>query len=202
MMLFPFKTPLVLQNLFPSMVWRKDREEIHLTFDDGPHPDITPWVVELLKKNNIKATFFCVGENALKYPEVIRLLEENGHSLGNHTQHHLNGWNTPIKTYLDDVKECQKTIPTKLFRPPYGRIKKKQRLAIEKEFTIIQWSLLSGDFDPKLKTKKALKVLTSKTKNGDIIVFHDSAKAEKNLKFLLPKYIDHCLKKGHKFAAL
>lgn len=201
-MVFPFKTPKIFHYLFPSMVWKKQSEKLYLTFDDGPHPTITPWVIDLLRKYNIKATFFCVGENVQKHPETVKILLSEGHVLGNHTHHHLNGWKTSVETYIKDVDECAQWVDSNLFRPPYGRLRKKQRFEILKNFKIIQWSLLSGDFDPNLDQQKALKALCSKTTEGSIIVFHDSVKAENNLKNLLPKYLEYCIKKGYKFAPL
>ena len=201
-MLFPFKTPNILKNSFPSMEWEKKDGNIRLTFDDGPHPTITPWVVDILNKYNIKATFFCVGDNAVKHPEIIELLKANGHQIANHTHNHVNGWKTDTKEYLDNVSLANKTLQSNLFRPPYGKIKKAQRKEIEKNYRIIQWSLLSGDFDPNLKKEKALRVLCNQTNGGDIVVFHDSEKAKENLEFLLPKYLEYCIQNKLKFALL
>jgi len=201
-MLFPFKTPKILKGSFPSMEWEKKDEKLHLTFDDGPHPTITPWVVELLDKHEIKATFFCVGENALLYPEVIELIKSKGHQIANHSHNHLNGWKTNNKKYFENIELANHTLQSNLFRPPYGKIKSSQRKVIEKEYRIIQWSLLSGDFNPSLNKQKAFKALCSGTNPGDIIVFHDSVKAEENLKFLLPKYLEYCIENNFEFGLL
>lgn len=193
-----------LQSLFPSLLWRKKENEktIYLTFDDGPHPEISLWVAELLKKHQLPATFFCVGDNARKYPETLNYLRNEGHSIGNHTMHHIKGWSNSTSDYLKDIELCQAYTGTQLFRPPYGRIKPSQVKALKKDFQIVMWSLLSCDFDPNLNTQKALEGLKRKTKDGSIVVFHDSVKAEKNLKILLPDYIDFLIKQGYKCKAL
>jgi peptidoglycan/xylan/chitin deacetylase (PgdA/CDA1 family) len=202
-MLFPFKTPEVFKKIFPTMIWEvKETDSIFLTFDDGPHPEITEWVIELLDQYSIKATFFCVGNNAKLYPKVMENLKSKGHTIGNHTMNHVNGWKSDLQGYLKEVEECKNVIDSKLFRPPYGRIRRKQRLIIEKEYKIVQWTLLSGDFNPSLSKERALKALKKHTSSGSIVVFHDSLKAEDNLKYLLPKYLDYCVKNGYKFGTL
>ena len=184
------------------MEWEMDESSLYLTFDDGPHPTITKWVIDLLNTYHIKATFFCVGANAVKYPETMELLKANGHTIANHTHNHLNGWKTKNEEYFKNIAKANETLKSDFFRPPYGKIKKSQRKEIEKSYRIIQWSLLSGDFDTDLNQEKALRVLCNKTQNGDVIVFHDSEKAQDNLKFLLPKYLDYCVEKGFNFSAL
>lgn len=173
------------------MTWRKETESktVYLTFDDGPHPEITDWVIGQLGLYGMKGTFFCVGDNAGKFPEVLERLTLNGHALGNHTMHHLKGWNTSLDTYLQDVEACARLVKSTLFRPPYGRISRQQRKKLGKDYQIIMWDLLSCDFDKKLDRQKALEGLMKNTKNGSIIVFHDSEKAEQNLRYLLPPYL-------------
>lgn len=198
-MLWYQKIPLWFQKLFPGKTWRKETKQkaVYLTFDDGPHPEITDWVITALNKHGMKGTFFCVGDNARKYPEVLEKLKQNGHALGNHTMHHLKGWQTTKDVYLKDVEMCAKYVDSTLFRPPYGRISRSQSKAIEKNYQIIMWNLLSCDFNPKLNRQKALEGLMRKTSNGSIIVFHDSEKAEQNLKFMLPPYLDYLNQNGY-----
>ena len=171
---------------------------VYLTFDDGPHPEITTWVLEQLKKFDMKATFFCGGDNARKFPDTLNLIRLNGHALGNHTMHHIKGWENSVETYLKDVELCSQEFKTNLFRPPYGRISTKQIKALQSQYKIVMWSLLSCDFDQKLNKEKALKGLFDKTKNGSIIVFHDSVKAENNLRYLLPKYLEFLYQNEYK----
>lgn len=180
--------PSWLQSLFPSLIWQKPAEKpvVYLTFDDGPHPEISLWVSSQLKQYDIKATFFCVGDNVRKYPETIAALQAQGHQFGNHTMHHIKGWSHSTESYLHDIELCHQQLNTNLFRPPYGRITTNQIKALKNKFRIVMWSLLSCDFDKNLNREKALNGLKSKTKNGAIVVFHDSLKAENNLRFLYP----------------
>ncbi len=191
--------PTWLQKIFPSLVWNKPGivPTVFLTFDDGPHPEITPWVIDQLKPYNMSATFFCVGDNAKKYPETLALIKKEGHQLGNHTMHHIKGWNTSTTDYLKDIEQCQDYTQSDLFRPPYGRISRQQIKALKHKFRIVMWSLLSCDFDKQLNQEEALHGLKAKTKNGSIIVFHDSVKAETNLRFLLPQYLEYLHKQGY-----
>lgn len=179
------------RRLIPSLTWRRkiDEKVVYLTFDDGPHPQITPWVMEQLDKYNAKGTFFVVGENAERYPEIIQQLKQNGHVVGNHTYHHVKGWGMSADAYLDEIEMCEKVIRTnRLFRPPYGRINLK---AIERlrNYEIIMWDVLTKDFVPQLDLKKAQKTIRKNTVNGSIAVFHDSEKSEKNMKILLTEYL-------------
>lgn len=196
--------PSWIQKLFPSLTWEVpvSSRTVYLTFDDGPHPEITPWVIEQLNRYNMKATFFCVGDNAKKHPETLTLIKNEGHQLGNHTMHHIKGWNTNTEEYLKDVAECQNYTNTDLFRPPYGRISFAQIKALKQNYRIIMWSLLSCDFDKQLNQDEALKGLKKKTENGAIVVFHDSVKAEKNLRFLLPQYLEYLHQNGYECKAL
>lgn len=203
-----FRTPRWFQLIWPQYQWniRNSSKSIYLTFDDGPHPTITPWVLGELDKYNAKATFFVVGENAKNNPQTINHIIDNGHKVENHTFHHLKGWNTPISRYLENVELCDKHLPTRAiqyFRPPYGRITKQQgKELINRGHKIIMWSLLTYDYDKKLNLEKALKSIVSKTQPGDIVVFHDSEKAENQLKFLLPKYLESLSSKGYKVLSL
>lgn len=204
--MYRYTTPALFSTLDPFLEWRikGDADKaVYLTFDDGPHPVITPWVLELLAQHEIKATFFCVGENVRKYPEVYQQIIREGHAVGNHTQHHLNGWNHPLETYLDDIAHASQYIDSKLFRPPYGRIGPLQALRLKKlGYRIMMWSLLSRDFEANLKKEAALNELVKNTESGSIIVFHDSEKAESNLRFLLPLYVEGVVNKGFKMKCL
>ncbi len=199
-MLWYQSIPVWFQNLFPRLIWQipgSETKDIYLTFDDGPHPEISMWVSEQLERYKMPATFFCVGENAKKHPEILETLLSKGHKTGNHTMHHLKGWNTDNTLYMKDVYECSKWVKSDLFRPPYGRIKKQQIEALSEQYRIVMWSVLSLDFDKKLNPDKALQGLKKKTKNGSIVVFHDSVKAENNLKYILPRYLDYLNEKGY-----
>jgi peptidoglycan/xylan/chitin deacetylase (PgdA/CDA1 family) len=191
--------PSWLKKLLPSLTWEGQGEDntVYLTFDDGPHPEITPWVIDQLKQYNMKATFFCVGDNARKFPETIDQIKQGGHQLGNHTMHHIKGWNTSTEDYIKDIEACQQYVPSDLFRPPYGRISREQIKQLKQKFRIIMWTILSCDFDKKLNQEKALRGLINKTRKGSIIVFHDSVKAENNLRFLLPNYLQFLNQKGY-----
>ncbi|WP_438968658.1 polysaccharide deacetylase family protein [Nonlabens sp.] len=186
---------------FSSYYWHGNREErtIYLTFDDGPTPEVTDFVMEQLDKFQYKATFFCIGEKVKQFPKTYDKLLENGHIIGNHTQHHLNAWKTSSETYLEDVTECAKHIDSNLFRPPYGRIKRDiTKNLIAKGYKIILWDVLSGDFDMNRAAASCLKNLKKNTKNGSVIVFHDSEKSFEKLKQILPEYLSFIESKGWK----
>jgi len=204
----PHKTPALFKYLFPNLIWNiKDSEKtIFLTFDDGPIPGLTDWVLQTLNEYKIKATFFCVGENIKKHPRQFSRLLEAGHSIGNHTYHHLNGRKVTTNEYMDDVFLCDETlnfqnVSTDLFRPPYGRLKTRQRNAL-KHKRVVMWDVLSKDYDASLKPKDILQGTIKATQPGSIVVFHDNFKAEGNLKQVLPKYINHFLGLGYQFEQL
>lgn len=203
------KTPYFIKYFFNKYIWSitTEKMELYLTFDDGPIPKVTEWVLDILLKENIKATFFCIGDNIRKHPEIFQRIINEGHTIGNHSFHHLNGWKNPTIKYIDDIEKTNEEIALRLkknnllFRPPYGKIKKKQAQRLfEKGYKIIMWDLLSYDFEPNLNLKKCLKILDKKVKPGSIIVFHDSIKAEKNLKKILPIAIKNWKKKGYNFS--
>jgi peptidoglycan/xylan/chitin deacetylase (PgdA/CDA1 family) len=192
------RTPFILPLLYPSLIWRmpSDGKELFLTFDDGPVPGPTEFVLDTLQQYNITATFFCIGDNIRKYPAVFKEIAHAGHKIGNHTHNHLNGWKTSNSSYIDNVEECNKQIsehlpdilgPATIFRPPYGRITRNQIRSLDK-YRIIMWDVLAIDYNDGLSSRP-----------GSIIVFHDSYKAEKNLTFVLPKYIEHFLTLGFEF---
>ncbi|MBU2525919.1 MAG: polysaccharide deacetylase family protein [Bacteroidetes bacterium] len=199
------KTPFWLRLLFPKYLWRKSLGEkvIYLTFDDGPTPKVTDWVLQQLDKYNAKATFFCVGENVEKHQAIFKTIAFKGHRIGNHGMRHENGWDVDTHTYLKSYSETQKFIPSNLFRPPYGRIKNRQaKELIKLGVEIVMWDVISGDFDPSILPKKCLANVLKHTQNGSIVVFHDSEKAFPNLSFTLPKMLDHFSKVGYRFEHL
>ena len=217
--MYLIKTPFLLKKLYPSsLIWNKSREDksIFLTFDDGPIPIVTPWVLKTLKNFNAKATFFCIGENITKHPEIFAQLKADGHAIGNHTYNHLKGWITDDETYLENINKCQQLTQTHLFRPPYGRIKRSQIKLLKyqvfsskyqddlqrNQFSIVMWDVLSGDFDTQLSPDKCLKNVIKNTENGSIVVFHDSLKAWERLEFVLPKALKYWTEKGFEFKAL
>jgi len=198
------KSPTILKLLFPSLIWevKTERKEIFLTFDDGPNPDITPWVLNCLNSWGAKATFFCVGENVCKYPMVYEQILENGHSVGNHTYNHLMGWKTNDDKYFHNVDKASEHIDSNLFRPPYGRIKPSQIKKLKKDYSLIMWTVLTYDFDRNTSQEKCYSNSISSVKNGSIVVFHDSNKASDNLKYALPKFLEYFSNKGYSFEKL
>ncbi len=196
--------PFFLRWYYPKVTFNRTRKEkkVYLTFDDGPIPEITPWVLDTLKAYQIKATFFCVGENINRNKSLFDRLLAEGHSLGNHTYNHLKGWETSDNVYLENVQMCQALTQTRLFRPPYARAKKSQLRALSKSYEIIYWDVLSGDFDEALSPEACFQNVIKYTKNGSIIVFHDNIKAIPRLTYALPKVIRHLLAKGYSFETL
>lgn len=202
------RTPSLIRKWYPSLTWERQSENaIYLTFDDGPDPEITPWVQEQLRLVDAKATFFCVGKNVKECPEIAQDLVNNGHRLGNHTEHHLNGWKTSDETYLEDIQEAEECIQridnqvVKLFRPPYGRIKRSQIRILQDQYEVVMWSHLSWDFASKVDCDKTIKKL-KKVQPGSIIVFHDSEKAFDNLQKILPELLSFYSEKGFKLKTL
>ncbi len=194
----------ILKYIYPEAIWREDKNKnnIYLTFDDGPIPEITPWILDCLKEKNVKATFFCVGENIKKHPEIFKRLLDEGHVVGNHTYNHLRGWNTENKEYFDNINRCQELTETNLFRPPYGRARKSQMKELAKDFKIVMWDVLTGDYDQEITPHECYKNCIDKTRNGSIIVFHDNIKAINNVKYALPKSIDYLIEQGYQFKTL
>lgn len=188
------KTPWIAKKIFSSYVWSlpADDNAVYLTFDDGPHPTITPWVLEQLKQYNAKATFFCIGNNVEKYPNTYQKILDEGHATGNHTHHHLNGWKTSDEKYTADVAKAAQLIKSNLFRPPYGKIKNTQAKKIAAALQtdqgrIVMWDVLSADFDSFFSPEQCLNHVLENVSAGSIIVFHDSEKAFNNLEFVLPR---------------
>ena len=202
------KTTWWLKAIYPSFLWKKKETDkvLYLTFDDGPHPTATPFVLEQLKLYHAKATFFCIGKNVVEEPEIYQQILNDGHSVGNHTHNHLKGWKTDNTTYLENIQQAAQYINSTLFRPPYGRIKKSQAKQLQSgifnwKFEIIMWDVLSGDFDTKLSPEKCLSNVIDNAVSGSIVVFHDSAKAWDRLSYALPKTLEHFSKLGYIFKA-
>ena len=197
------KTPKFIQNLFPSLVWRKENSEknIWLTFDDGPIPEITPFILQTLKDEDIKATFFLIGEQIETHPDLFQSILKDGHLIANHSYSHKNGWISFNNTYLKDVEKCQEKMPKNtLFRPPYGKISPLQLKELKTKFQIILWDVLSLDFCHYTTPEKVKKNVLQNTKNGSIIVFHNNQKSFKNLKPILKETIQELKKKGYNFS--
>lgn len=193
-----------LKKLYHTAVWRKDAsvKKLYLTFDDGPIPEITPWVLDVLKSHSIKATFFCVGNNVTKHSEIYHRILNERHRVGNHTFNHLNGWTTDTNKYIDNISKCAEVVNSGLFRPPYGMLKQTQQKRISADYSIIMWDVLSGDYDTKTSPEKCLNNVIQTSRNGSIIVFHDNVKAFKNLEYTLPRFIDYARKNGFEFDTL
>lgn len=201
------KTPWILKKLYPDCTWsiKTNQNILYLTFDDGPDPQATPFVLEELKKYSAKATFFCVGKNVVEFFHIYKQILNEGHKPGNHTYHHLNGWKTNDKKYVEDISEASKIIDSRLFRPPYGRITRFQIKAIEGEklkLKTIMWDVLSGDFDTSITVENCYLNVINNTRPGSIIVFHDSAKSFPVLQQALPKVLKYYSEKGFQFKEL
>lgn len=211
------KTPKFVQQIFPKRVWSlpHNKNSVFLTFDDGPITEITSWVLDQLKKHNAKGTFFCIGNNIQKNPMVFEKIISEGHTVGNHTFNHLNGWKTNTETYINNCFLFEKVLKqfkydnsqltsnnyrdhnSLLFRPPYGKITSKQsKILQQKGYKIVMWDILSADFDIQVSKEKSLQNILKYIQSGSIILFHDSLKAQKKLKYLLPKVLDYIKEKG------
>lgn len=211
-MFYLFKTPHLVQKFFSSYLWKKDtlQKSIYLTFDDGPTPEVTVWILKTLKEYKAKASFFCIGKNIEANPNLMENIQKEGHTIGNHTYSHLNGWKTSFKSYTADVLKAKQRLNEYIgiekelfFRPAYGKITKKQANRLQKEgYTIVMWDVLSGDFDTNLAPDKSLQIVLKHLKPGSILVFHDSVKAKETLEFVLPKTLAFCKKEGYDFLAL
>ncbi|MFT7071252.1 MAG: peptidoglycan/xylan/chitin deacetylase (PgdA/CDA1 family) [Patiriisocius sp.] len=208
--------PSIIQKIYAKRLWSfpETENKVYLTFDDGPIPEVTPWVLSHLKRYKAKATFFCIGENIKKYPEIYSQILKEGHAVGNHTYNHLNGWKTSTQVYIENIEKCnavfspnshqdenlkeQSTISNQqskinnIFRPPYGKMTSKQaRIVLEKGYKIVMWSILSKDYKTTISKEKCLLNVLNNLKPGSIVVFHDSLKAAENLKFVLPKILEY-----------
>jgi len=202
------KTSRLIKKLFSGFVWDipNGQKTVYLTFDDGPIPEATPWVLEVLKEHGIKATFFCIGDNIEKHPDTFQQVVNGGHGIGNHTFNHLNGWSTANGAYLDNFERCEAAIlkritpGAKLFRPPYGKIKAVQAAKLRQQgYKIIMWDVLSADFDQAITPGECLQNVIDNVSNGSIIIFHDSIKASANLRHALPKAIAYLKENNYSF---
>jgi peptidoglycan-N-acetylglucosamine deacetylase len=198
------KTPRIAKNVFPKLLWNKPREEkaVYLTFDDGPTPGVTEWVLDTLSEYNALATFFCVGKNVEENLGIMQRIINEGHSIGNHTYNHYNAWKTKSAVYMNDVDECCKVINSSLFRPPYGKLRPMIQKRLLKNFDIVMWDVLSYDFDEKITGEECYENVAQNSSAGSIIVFHDSVKAELRLKYALPKCLDFFASQSYAFRSL
>ena len=196
------KTPLITKYFYPSLVWKKDTDQkkIWITFDDGPDKKVTPYVVNVLEKFNIKATFFVIGNQAKKHPELVELIINNGHKIGNHSFSHLNGFCTNNNKYLEDVEKAKKYIDSDIFRPPYGKITPFQIKNLKKEFKIIMWDIMSWDFKENISSNKIYRNVINNEENGSIILFHNNLKSYKNLKNSLEIILEKLKEKEYQFS--
>lgn len=200
--MFIEQPPLLYRLLFPEAIWRikrKKRKVVYLTFDDGPIPDITPWVLNMLDSYGVKATFFLVGDNVRRSPHLFEEIKRRGHSWGNHTMHHLQGFKETTLRYMRDITESDMLIDSPLFRPPHGIMRWSQAAALKNHYNIVMYDLVTRDYSKKLEPEQVLNNVKRYTRNGSIIVFHDSLKAEKNLRYALPRAIEWLKAMGYEF---
>lgn len=197
--MFIEQPPWLYRVLFPGVIWRIPGKSkcVYLTFDDGPIPEVTPWVLDTLDSYGVKATFFMVGDNVRKHPEVYHQVVARGHQVGNHTYNHLQGIRTWSKRYLANVSQAAQYIHTTLFRPPHGHMRLSQLWALRKQYQIIMWDVVTRDYSPHLTPDEVFGVVQKYVRNGSIIVFHDSLKAEKNMRQALPRTIEWLQKEGY-----
>lgn len=211
---YAVKPPYLLRKFYGNLIWNFPTREkiIYLTFDDGPIPVVTPFVLEQLKQHNAKATFFCIGENVDRNPEIFASIKSAGHTAGNHTYNHLSGWRTRDEHYFENIKKADELIHSKLFRPPYGRIKKSQikflsaasslNPLLPTPYSIIMWDALSYDYDKDVSKEKCFANVINNAREGSVVVFHDSIKAQQNLEYALPKTLEHFSNAGYRFKAI
>ena len=200
--MFIEQPPQFIRHLYPSAIWRMDKDEraVYLTFDDGPIPRVTPWVLDVLDRYGIKATFFMVGDNIRKHPDEFRMVVERGHRIGNHTFNHIRGLSYDINSYLENTeKACRMMMNTNLFRPPHGYMSPKQYAELKKRYKIIMWDLVTRDYNRKFTGEQILQKVKKYVRNGSIITFHDSLKSEENIRYALPKAIEWLKEQGYEF---
>ncbi len=192
--MYIIKTPKLIRKLFPNYLWNKSRKKpyVYFTFDDGPIPEVTPWVLDTLQDYDMHGTFFCVGDNVRKHSKIYDRLISEGHSVGNHSYSHKSGWSTDAENYLNDVELCSSFVQSDLYRPPYGRLKPQQAEAIRHQYKIVMWDILSGDFDQSITAEQCYQNVIQNLKPGSIIVFHDNIKSFEVLKQVLPRVLQYC----------
>jgi peptidoglycan/xylan/chitin deacetylase (PgdA/CDA1 family) len=198
---YPFHIPQAVQLLYPDRIWRiSSREDrLYLSFDDGPTPGVTDRILQVLDRFDAKATFFCTGRNAERHPRLMGRILEKGHGLGNHGYDHLYGKRYPDGHYIEDVLNASKAVPSPFFRPPYGRLKREQARQLSKEFRIVMWEVLAGDFDPRLDAETCKKKVIRHARKGSILLFHDSEKASERVEQALPGVLEHFAERGFSF---
>ncbi len=198
------KTPGIVKPLSSDLIWDiKTREkELFLSFDDGPEPEVTPEILEVLQSYKAKASFFCIGKNVENHPDIYQRIVDEGHSVGNHTFNHEKGWDTTLMTYLRSVAQCSQYVKSNLFRPPYGRIRRNQAAALRRKYHLIMWDVLSADFDAEVNPQKCLDNVVKNARSGSIIVFHDSLKCKENVLYALPRVLQIFGSEGYKFSAI
>ena len=201
------KTPRIVRKIYRKSLWQgsKGSKILYLTFDDGPHPVITGQVLDMLRSFEAKASFFCIGDNVSKYPDMYQRIQSEGHAIGNHTFHHLNGWKTADEKYIQNVEKAAQVIDSHLFRPPYGKIRYSQKRKLMKgklNMKIVMWTILSGDFDKNISPEQCCRYVIRDSGPGSIIVFHDSEKAQDRMLYALPRVLEHFSKLGYRFERL
>lgn len=205
------KTPTWLKSLFPRAVWDIDttQKRLFLTFDDGPIPQLTPWVLSVLTEFGAKATFFYVGDNIRKYPKLAERAVMEGHTIGNHTYNHLKGWRTSVDDYLQNIETCERLIENhtgmaskRLFRPPYGQLTFAQAKAVTAQYRLVMWDYLTGDFDPAVTPERCLSGALAGVRKGSIVTYHENVKADANIRYSLPKFLDYFSNRGFQFCAI
>lgn len=198
-----FNAPKFLRQLMPSLIWEIESEQdVFITFDDGPSPGNSEWIVETLAKYDAKATFFCLGKNAEQYPDSFNCIIDAGHTIGNHTYSHRKGWEMSLRRYVEDVDFANQTFNTRLFRPPYGRIKPSQARILSQRYDIIMWDLLSRDYSRYVTPRQCANTVIKHVRAGSIVVFHDSPKSSRNMRYALPRVLDHIYSQGLKCSAI
>ena len=199
--MFIEQPPWFYRALFPGVTWRMPAEPkcVYLTFDDGPIPEVTPWVLDTLDRFGVKATFFMVGDNVRKHPDIYQMVVDRGHRIGNHTFNHIQGWRYCTKNYLANVAKAAEYIPSDLFRPPHGHMRIPQTLLLQRKYRVIMWDVVTRDYSPHMTPEGVLQVVKRYTRNGSVIVFHDSLKSERNMRVAMPQAVEWLLAQGYTF---
>jgi peptidoglycan/xylan/chitin deacetylase (PgdA/CDA1 family) len=202
--MFIEQIPNWIRRWYPNVLWRKSPKDktLYLTFDDGPTSELTPWILNQLDALGIKATFFCIGSNAEKHPELLQEIKDRGHAIGLHGYNHVRGLYKNTETYFADIEKGAQFIDTKLFRPPHGRITPQQAKALAKKYIVVLWDVITRDYNASLQPEQVEKIALKYTRNGSIIVFHDSLKAQKNMQYAFPRAVKQWLSEGYTFATL